>query len=569
MSAFDKMNKKLLASQVEDALMDDILNKPVPIGEKIPNEYELAEMYGVGRSTIRETVKSLVSKGILEVRQGSGTYVIGTDTLENDPLGFSKYEDKYKLALELFEVRLMLEPEIAALAAQKATEQDKEEIQDSLDKKKEGKGGHFWAGVLTGALIMALAVLLVVGVSAGIYITGRKVIHTEQSSGGGNGAPGITEGEKATKPDLKKVSSKMQMIQSIIDQVFLYDEDATEVEDYIYRGMMAGLNDPYSVYYNANDYKALQDSTNGSYSGIGAMISQNKTTGLCTIVKVFEGSPALEAGMKPGDIVYKVGDTLVAGESLDVLVSNYIKGKEGTQLQITVYRADSDTYVDMTLTRRKIEVPTVESRMLADNVGYVAVSEFDAITVEQFEKSIDELEKQGMKQLVIDLRSNPGGILDSAVAMVDYILPDDMKNFEKGNGKTLIVYTADKNGDGDTYTASDSHEVDMPIAILVNENSASASEVFTGALKDYKKAVVVGTTSYGKGIVQNLIPLGDGSAIKITTAHYYTPSGFDLHGKGIAPDVEVELDENLKSQAVVTPEEDNQVQAAVKALEKK
>lgn len=327
-------------------------------------------------------------------------------------------------------------------------EQDKEEIQDSLDKKKEGKGGHFWAGVLTGALIMALAVLLVVGVSAGIYITGRKVIHTEQSSGGGNGAPGITEGEKATKPDLKKVSSKMQMIQSIIDQVFLYDEDATEVEDYIYRGMMAGLNDPYSVYYNANDYKALQDSTNGSYSGIGAMISQNKTTGLCTIVKVFEGSPALEAGMKPGDIVYKVGDTLVAGESLDVLVSNYIKGKEGTQLQITVYRADSDTYVDMTLTRRKIEVPTVESRMLADNVGYVAVSEFDAITVEQFEKSIDELEKQGMKQLVIDLRSNPGGILDSAVAMVDYILPDDMKNFEKGNGKTLIVYTADKNGDG-------------------------------------------------------------------------------------------------------------------------
>lgn len=448
-------------------------------------------------------------------------------------------------------------------------EQDREEIQDSLDKKKERRGGHFWAGVLTGALIMALAVLLVVGVSAGIYITGRRVIRTEQSSGTGNGAPGITEGEKAAKPDLKKVSSKMQMIQRIIDQVFLYDEDATEVEDYIYRGMMAGLNDPYSVYYNANDYKALQDSTNGSYSGIGAMISQNKNTGLCTIVKVFEGSPALEAGMKPGDIVYKVGDTLVAGESLDVLVSNYIKGKEGTQLQITVYRADSDNYVDMTLTRRKIEVPTVESRMLADNVGYVTVSEFDAITVEQFEKAIDELEKQGMEQLVIDLRSNPGGILDSAVAMVDYILPDDMKNFEKGNGKTLIVYTADKNGDGDTYTASDGHEVDMPIAILVNENSASASEVFTGALKDYKKAVVVGTTSYGKGIVQNLIPLGDGSAIKITTAHYYTPSGFDLHGKGIAPDVEVELDENLKSQAVVTPEEDNQVQAAVKALEKK
>ena len=156
-----------------------------------------------------------------------------------------------------------------------------------------------------------------------------------------------------------------------------------------------------------------------------------------------------------------------------------------------------------------------------------------------------------------------GGVLRLSVPK------SDMKKIEKGNGKTLIVYTADKNGDGDTYTASDSHEVDMPIAILVNENSASASEVFTGALKDYKKAVVVGTTSYGKGIVQNLIPWGDGSAIKITTAHNYNPRGFDLHGKCIAPDVEVELDENLKSQAVVTPEEDNQVQAAVKALEKK
>ena len=243
-------------------------------------------------------------------------------------------------------------------------EQDREEISDSIDKKKGRKGGRFWAGVLVGALIMALAVLLVVGVSAGIYITGRKVIRTEQSSGTGNGAPGITDGEKASKPDLKKVSSKMQMIQSIIDQVFLYDEDAKEVEEYIYRGMMAGLNDPYSVYYTAEDYKAIQESTDGSYSGIGAMISQNKTTGLCTVVKVFEGSPALEAGMKPGDIIYKVGDTLVAGESLDVLVSNYIKGKEGTDVQITVYRAESDTYEDMTITRRKIEVPTVESNSL-------------------------------------------------------------------------------------------------------------------------------------------------------------------------------------------------------------
>ena len=207
--------------------------------------------------------------------------------------------------------------------------------------------------------------------------------------------------------------------------------------------------------------------------------------------------------------------------------------------------------------------------MLEDGIGRVAVSEFDEITVEQFQMAIDELLKDGMKGLIIDLRSNPGGVLDSAVAMADYILPDELDQYEKGQGKTLIVYTADKNQEGDVYAASDGHEVDIPIAILINEESASASEVFTGALKDYKMATVVGTTSYGKGIVQNLIPLGDGSAIKITTAHYYTPSGFDLHEKGIAPDVEEPLREDLKTQAVVKPEKDNQLQKATGILKER
>ena len=414
-------------------------------------------------------------------------------------------------------------------------------------------------GVLTGALVMAFVGLIIVGMSAGIYLFGRRVISRQP------GAPSITE-EPAKRVDFEQVTSKMEMIQQNIDQVLLYDEDAQNVEDFIYRGMMAGLDDPYSVYYSEEDYKLMQESTSGTYSGIGAMISQNRTTGLCTVVKVFDGSPALEAGMRPGDVVYKVEDTLVAGESLDVIVSNYVKGEEGTPVQITVYRADEDAYVDLTLTRRKIEVPTVESRMLDETTGYVAVSEFDLITVDQFKTAIDDLTAEGMKQLVIDLRNNPGGILDSAVAMVDYLIPDDMTDFKKGEGKSLIVYTADRNGEGETYTASDGHAVDLPIAILVNGDSASASEVFTGAMKDYGRAVVVGTTSYGKGIVQNLIPLGDGSAIKLTTAHYYTPSGFDLHEKGIAPDVEVPLDESLRTQAVIRPEDDNQLKKAVEVL---
>lgn len=416
-------------------------------------------------------------------------------------------------------------------------------------------------GVLTGALVMAFVGLIIVGMSAGIYLFGRRVISRQPQPG----APSITE-EPSKRVDFEQVTSKMEMIQQIIDQVFLYDEDAQNVEDFIYRGMMAGLDDPYSVYYSEEDYKLMQESTSGTYSGIGAMISQNRTTGLCTVVKVFDGSPALEAGMRPGDVVYKVEDTLVAGESLDVIVSNYVKGEEGTPVQITVYRADEDAYVDLTLTRKKIEVPTVESRMLDETTGYVAVSEFDLITVDQFKTAIDDLTAEGMKQLVIDLRNNPGGILDSAVAMVDYLIPDDMTDFKKGEGKSLIVYTADRNGEGETYTASDGHAVDLPIAILVNGDSASASEVFTGAMKDYGRAVVVGTTSYGKGIVQNLIPLGDGSAIKLTTAHYYTPSGFDLHEKGIVPDVEVPLDESLRTQAVIRPEDDNQLKKAVEVL---
>jgi len=434
---------------------------------------------------------------------------------------------------------------------------------DRQDEKKRAGGGQnrFWLGVLTGALVMAFVGLIIVGMSAGIYLFGRRVMSREPPSGG----PAIMA-PSSKDLDFKHITSKMEMIQQIIDQVFLYDEDEENVEDYIYRGMLAGLDDPYSVYYSEEDYKMMQESTSGTYSGIGAMISQNRTTGLSTVVKVFDGSPALEAGMKPGDVIYKVEDTLVAGESLDVIVSNYVKGEEGTDVHITVYRTEQDSYVDLTITRRKIEVPTVEFRMLDDKTGYVAVSEFDLVTVEQFEQAIDELTAKGMKQLVIDLRNNPGGILDSAVAMVDYLLPDDISTYKKGEGKSLIVYTADKNQEGETYTASDGHSVDIPMAILVNGDSASASEVFTGAMKDYDKAVVVGTTSYGKGIVQNLIPLGDGSAIKVTTAHYYTPSGFDLHGKGIEPDVEVELDEKLKTQAVIAPEEDNQLKKAVEVL---
>lgn len=447
---------------------------------------------------------------------------------------------------------------------EKNEEQEEKRTLHPSDSRNE-----FWMGALAGALVTALAVLAVVGLALGIYLFGKSMMNRQagpqvtQSDG-----PGITDGHQQDKPELDydKMSAKMSMIQEIINKYFLYDEDMDNVQEYVYKGMLAGLDDPYSEYYTVQDYKEMQESTEGVYSGIGAMLSQNRSTGLCTIVRVFKDSPADVAGMKPGDVLYKVEDKLVAGESLSVLVNNYIKGKEGTQVNITVYRQDKDEYVDMTLTRKSIEVPTVEHQMLADQIGYVLITQFDQVTTQQFKAAVDDLEAQGMKGLVLDLRSNPGGLLDSAVAIADYLLPDNFTRYAKDKGKTLVVYTADRNGKGEHYSASDGHQVDLPIAVLVNGDSASASEVLTGALKDYNWATVVGTTSYGKGIVQSLIPLGDGSAIKITVAHYYTPSGFDLHGKGITPDVKVELDEDLKTQVTVKPEDDNQVQAAVKVV---
>lgn len=226
----------------------------------------------------------------------------------------------------------------------------------------------------------------------------------------------------------------------------------------------------------------------------------------------------------------------------------------------------------MTMERRQITVPTVEHEMLADNIGYISVSQFDTVTAGQFKNAIDDLEKQGMEKMIVDLRNNPGGVVDAVVSMLDYILPDDLVIEGDPNlvrtkkNKTLLVYMADKYGEGEQYYASDGHKVDVPIAVLVNGQSASASEVFSGALKAYDKAKLVGTKTFGKGIVQTLFPLDHGTAIKMTVAHYYTPSGFDLHGKGLEPDVAVDLKEDLKTKIKIEHSEDNQLVEAIKAL---
>lgn len=446
----------------------------------------------------------------------------------------------------------------------------------SVEKERENKN-KFWKGVLVGALVTTFSGLIIVGVATGISLIGRTVIDNQVQTQV-VGSSQEVEAQPA-KLDMDQVKGKVNLLEDIISKRFLYETDIEALESGIYKGLMSGLDDPYAVYYDQKEYQELQESVSGTYCGIGVMVSQNRTTGLVTVIKVFKDSPGEKAGLLPGDILYKVGDVDVSTEDLDLIVSKHIKGMEGTVVRITVLRGTE--YVEVKAVRGQIEVPTVEYKILNDNTGYVVISQFDLLTADQFIKAVEDMEANGMERLVIDLRGNPGGVLDSAVDMAAYLLPEDRM-------EGTIVYTEDKNGKGERYYCKnglisfegtnpqninprypkkDGHQLDLPMAVLINENSASASELFAGCLQDYDWATIVGTTSFGKGIVQNLIPLTDGSAIKLTTERYFTPSGFCLHEQGITPDVEVELDEALKQKIVILPDEDNQLQKAIEVLD--
>ena len=258
------------------------------------------------------------------------------------------------------------------------------------------------------------------------------------------------------------------------------------------------------------------------------MMQQDYTTGIITVVRVFDGSPSAEAGLQSGDILYMVEGEEVTGIDLSLVVSE-LKGEEGTPVQISILR-ETDI-LEMTLTRKSIQVPTVESRMIDEEIGYIAITEFDDVTEDQFMTALGSLESQGMKKLIIDLRDNGGGLVDVTCAILDRLLPEG-----------LIVYTEDKYGNRQEETSDAENYFAGDMAVLVNENSASASEIFAGAIKDYGVGTLIGTQTFGKGIVQSLFPLEDGSAVKITVSRYYTPSGNNIHEVGITPDIIVEAD---------------------------
>ena len=361
--------------------------------------------------------------------------------------------------------------------------------------------------------------------------------------------------EDGNSIDVDDVIDKLEGLNGLIDQYYIEDVNDGDLVDGIYKGYVAGIGDPYSNYYTKEEYNALKESSSGIYFGIGASVSQDVKTGIITIVKPFVSSPAYEVGLLPGDVLYKVDNEEVTGEDLTEVVSK-IKGPEGSSAELTIIREGNTKELEFSVPRRQIEVPTIEYTMLEDQIGYISISEFDEVTVDQFKNAIDDLDNQGQRGLIVDVRNNPGGLLDSVSKMLDRLLPEG-----------LIVYTEDKYGNREEIKSDGKEFFDKPMIVLTNGNSASASEIFAGAVQDYEIGKIVGTTTFGKGIVQSIFPLNDETAVKVTVSKYFTPKGRDIHEVGIAPDVEVELNEELKQQVVIEKEEDNQLQTGIEVLE--
>ena len=353
--------------------------------------------------------------------------------------------------------------------------------------------------------------------------------------------------------NLSQVKKKTGEIEELINAYYLDEIDGQKVEDTMYTGMVAGLEDLYSVYYSKEELESMEESISGAYSGIGATLTQDPDTGELSVVSCFDGTPAQEAGLQPGDVITGWNGKSVEGIELSELVSK-IKTDPEEQLTLEIERDGENLEVE--LTRREVQIPTVEYEMLDNQIGYIRLVEFDEVTADQFKEALEDLENQNMEKLIIDVRNNPGGVLQVVCDMLDQLLPEG-----------LIVYTEDKNGNRKEYTSDEEHQFTKPLAVLANENSASASEIFAGAIQDYGIGTIVGTTTFGKGIVQRTFYLSDGTGVKLTVAKYYTPKGHDIHKKGITPDVEIELDEELKNQSSISHEEDNQLKKAISVLQ--
>ena len=389
------------------------------------------------------------------------------------------------------------------------------------------KHKEYASGVLTGVLVVALA-------SGGV-----KFVQQRQYNG--------------VLSDSSHVQ-KIEYLEKMIDQEYLGEVDNAEMAEGIYAGLVYGLGDVYSRYYTADEYAQETASTDGAYAGIGVSIQKNKNGGV-QIAECYEGGPGAEAGLQTGDVITAINDTDVTDMELSDVVSLIRENKDKT-IVLTVFRENEEKSREISVDVTDVELPSVFGEMLNKKTGYIQITQFTGVTPQQYKDMFAELKDKGMERLVIDLRDNPGGLLTSVCDILREILPEG-----------LIVYTEDKYGNREEETCDGKHQLDMPLAVLVNENSASASEIFAGAVQDHEVGTIVGTTTYGKGVVQELRQLSDGSAVKLTVSNYYTPNGNSINKVGIKPDVEVKLASELLNKDEITHEEDNQLQKALNVIE--
>ncbi len=400
---------------------------------------------------------------------------------------------------------------------------------------------RFVSGILVGCMV-SLFIL------AGIYVFWGFMY--------GFGSPfGIGAGSAADSGELlnDETLGKIEALEDVID-TYYYKTDVDKEEEAVgmYKGLMDSLGDPYSVYYTEEELNDLMTDTAGIYYGIGAYVSLDEDMNLPRISGVMPGTPAERAELMTDDIIYEVDKESTQGLKLDEVVS-LIKGPEGTTVHLTLLRGSKMEEIEVDVERSAVEVPTVNTKLLGENenIGYLQITEFDDITPDQFTEGMAELRESNIEGLIIDLRSNPGGSLQAVCDIARQILP-----------KGIIVYTVDRNGEREDYTCDGTHEIDIPVVVLVNQYSASASEILSGAIKDYKLGKLVGMTTFGKGIVQRVFDLKDGTAVKLTVNNYYTPNGNNIHGIGIEPDVEVEYD----ADAYAKDKTDNQLDKAVEVM---
>ncbi len=410
-----------------------------------------------------------------------------------------------------------------------------------MENEKE-RVSNYGMGILTGVLLSALLV-------SGAF-TGKMLYENHKAKEAAKETSSTQEegGSVLNNETLSKIATIESMVE---ERFYLDDVSEEELQDGICSGMIEALDDKYAAYYTAEELNEQNQKNEGIYYGIGAYISLDTETETPFVSGVIEGTPAEKAGLRMGDIIYAVDGTRTFQMSLDE-VTSLVKGDEGTSVTLTLIRGE-DVF-DQDVVRRKVDRPTVVSEMLEGDIGYIGISEFKDVTVDQFTENYAVIKGSGAKALILDLRGNPGGLLDVVVEVGQQILPEG-----------LVVYTEDKNGNRTEYKCDGTREIEIPLVVLVNGGSASAAEVLTGAVKDYGIGTIMGTTTYGKGVVQKIITLSDGSAVKLTTDGYFTPNGNNIHGKGIEPDVVVEFDADAY---YGENRIDNQLEAAKEYLQK-